>query len=82
MPYPMSSSRRTSKRPTRVGSAGDIEGLTDSWEPRSADNAWSAARSAKLAYARLHFVSACELKFEMIDAAQGGALDTFTITKC
>jgi len=64
-----------------VGSAGDIEGLTDSWEQRSASNAWSAVRAAELSYGRIHFASATELTFEMVRAADGGVLDSFTIKK-
>ena len=50
--------------------AGDIEGLTDSWAPRSRQNDWSAVRiGTELAYGRLHFLSAKEMKFELIAAS-------------
>ena len=57
-----------------IGMAGDIEGLTNSWAPRSRQNAWSAVRiGTELAYGRLHFLSAKEMKFELIAASSSAA---------
>lgn len=62
-----------------VGMAGNIEGLTYSWE--SPQPNWSARRLTALGYAKLHFLNASTMVFDYLYSANGTVADSFTITK-
>lgn len=74
-----------------IGGAGDNEGLTNRWEPRSpTNNAWSAFHAGdvpSMGWARMTFYNASAMLFEWVlsasekDGASDRVLDSFLLTK-
>mmetsp|Transcript_114303 Transcript_114303/g.334201 ORF Transcript_114303/g.334201 Transcript_114303/m.334201 type:complete len:86 (-) Transcript_114303:154-411(-) len=62
-----------------IGSAGDDEGLTDTWQSAPA---WSAVRDGRhVGYAEIQFENATTLTFTYRAADSGTVLDNFVLQK-
>ncbi|CAJ1355276.1 unnamed protein product, partial [Effrenium voratum] len=61
-----------------IGNAGDVEGLTDTWQ--SCPD-WSVVRQASLGYTRLHFENSTTMRFELLDSVNASVRDAFTIRR-